>query len=323
MVKIMKKIKKFLLLLLVVLSSVFLGGCSSKINNEIKVILPSGTPLIAVGGLLKEENVEYTVVSGADLLTTALISKSHDIVIAPLTLGMKLFMNESSSYQVYSIITFGNTYIVSRKTTSLNSMADVNQQAIMAFGQNNTPDIMLKAALEDNEYQANITYQAGVNDIVPFFVCGDSSCEEAPKYILSAEPTITTLELKYGLDLNILNLQDVMGEDHETIPQAAIFINPDSYYLEDIEVFMKKLEKNIDEMNNKTDSYVDKIIEFHDFFQKTGADVLKRSIPRSNIDFLLAKENKEIVVAYCNLLNKYNNKILGGGVVDEEIYYQN
>jgi len=59
------------------------------------------------------------------------------------------------------------------------------------------------------------------------------------------------------------------------------------------------------------------------FFQKTGADVLKRSIPRSNINFLFAEENKEIVVAYCNLLNKYNNKILGGSVVDEEIYYKN
>jgi NitT/TauT family transport system substrate-binding protein len=315
--------RKVFLLLLVILSSVFLGGCSAKINNEIKVILPSGTPLIAVGGLLEEENVDYTVVSGADLLTTAMISKSHDIVIAPLTLGMKLFMNESSSYKVYAIITFGNTYLVSRKTTALNSMADVNQQDIMAFGQNNTPDIILKAALEDNKYQANITYQAGVNDIVPFFVCGDGNCEKAPKYILSAEPTITTLELKYGLELNILNLQDVMGEDHEKIPQAALFINPDSPYLEDIEIFMKKLEKNINEMNNKTNAYVDKIIGFHDFFQKTGADVLKRSIPRSNINFLLAEENKEIVVAYCNLLNKYNNKILGGSVVDEEIYYKN
>jgi NitT/TauT family transport system substrate-binding protein len=296
-------------------------GCDSKIKNEITVILPSGTPLIAVGGLLEEENVDYTIVSGADLLTTALISQSHDIVIAPLTLGMKLFMNESSPYKMYAIITLGNTYIVSREATSLNSIADVNNQEIMAFGQNNTPDIILKAALEDNKYQANITYQTGVNDIVPFFVCSGSSCAEAPKYILSAEPTITTLELKYGLSLNIINLQDVLSEEHEVIPQAAIFVNPNSSYLEDIEVFMKKLEKNVDELNQKTDSYVDKIINSYDFFTKTGADVLKRSIPRSNIEFLLAKEHKEIVVAYCNLLNKYNNKILGGLVVDEEIYY--
>ncbi len=321
MVNIMNKIKKSLLVLLFIFSIVFLGGCNSKISNEIKVILPSGTPLIAVGGLLEEENVDYTIVSGADLLTTALISKSHDIIIAPLTLGMKLFMSETSSYKMVAIITLGNTYIVSRETNPLNDLADVNNQNIMAFGQNNTPDIILKAALEDNGYQANITYQAGVSDIVPFFVCNDSSCTEAPKYILSAEPTITALELKYGLSLNILNLQDVMKEGYDIIPQAAIFINPDSLYLDDIDIFMKKVEKNISELNNKTNSYVDKIINFNDFFTKMGADVLKRSIPRSNIKFLNAKENKEIVIAYCNLLNKYNNKILGGQVVNEEIYY--
>ena len=321
MVNKMNKIRKSLVLLLVIFGSIFFVGCDLKIKNQLTVILPSGTPLIAVGGLLEEENVDYTVVSGADLLTTAFISQSHDIVIAPLTLGMKLFMNEASSYKMYAIITLGNTYIISREETSLDSIANLNNQEIMAFGQNNTPDIILKAALEDNKYQANITYQAGVNDIVPFFVCNDSSCAEAPKYILSAEPTITTLELKDGLSLNIINLQDVLGEEREVIPQAAIFVNPNSSYLEDIEVFMKKVEKNVDELNQKTDSYVDRIINAHDFFSKTGADVLKRSIPRSNIEFLLAKEHQEIVVAYCHLLNKYNNKILGGLVVDEEIYY--
>lgn len=321
MVNMMKKIKKFLLLIIVLLGGFIVTGCSRKINNEIAVILPSGTPLIAVGGLLEEENVNYTVVSGADLLTTALISQSHDIVIAPLTLGMKLFMSGSSNYKLYAIVTLGNTYLVSRSDTPLDSIGDVNNQSVMAFGQNNTPDIILKAALEDNAYQANITYQAGVNDIVPFFVCNESVCPAAPKYILSAEPTITTYELKYGLTLNTINLQEIIGEGNEVIPQAAVFINPNSKYLEDIEVFMGKLEKNISELNKKTDSYVDRIINLHDFFTKTGADVLKRSIPRSNIDFLLARENQATVVGYCNLLNKYNSKILGGLVVDEKIYY--
>ena len=112
-----------------------------------------------------------------------------------------------------------------------------------------------------------------------------------------------------------------MKEELSNIPQAAVFINPDSPYIKDIETFMSKLEKNIEQMNNKTDEYVDRIINLNDFFTKTGSDILKRSIPRSNIEYISAKDNKNIIIAYCNLLNKYNDKILGGLVVDEEIYY--
>lgn len=311
--------KKYLSLIILILI-IMLSGCNKKIENEVKVILPSGTPLIAVGDLLDEENVKYDIVSGADLLTSALVSKSHDVVILPLTAGMKLYLNGSSSYKLHSIITFGNTYIVSRDSTSLDSIKDVNEKDILAYGQNNTPDIILRASLEANDVKANITYVAGVGDIVPYFVCNDETECKAPSYILSAEPTITTLELKYNLKLNVLSLSNLISNVND-IPQAAIFVNPDAVHQDDIKVLLEKIEKNINDLNKNTDEYVKRIINKNSYFEKLGEDILKRSIPRSNIKFMLASKNQDVVINYCNLLNKYNNKILAGKVVDEKIYY--
>lgn len=311
--------KKYLSLIILILI-IMLSGCNKKIENEVKVILPSGTPLIAVGDLLDEENVKYDIVSGADLLTSALVSKSHDVVILPLTAGMKLYLNGSSNYKLHSMITFGNTYIVSRDSTSLDSIVDVNEKDILAYGQNNTPDIILKASLEANDVKANITYVAGVGDIVPYFVCNDETECKAPSYILSAEPTITTLELKYNLKLNVLSLSNLISNVND-IPQAAIFVNPDAEHKDDIKILLEKIEKNINDLNKNTDEYVKRIINKNSYFEKLGEDILKRSIPRSNIKFMLASENQDVVINYCNLLNKYNNKILAGKVVDEKIYY--
>ncbi len=73
----------------------------------------------------------------------------------------------------------------------------------MAYGMNNTPDIVMKAAFELNNITADIEYQSSVNDVVPFFVNSDSEYD----YILTVEPTLTMLKLKYNLDLNVIDLQ--------------------------------------------------------------------------------------------------------------------
>ena len=78
-------------------------------------------------------------------------------------------------------------------------------------------------------------------------------------------------ELYPDVDLN--ELIEAIVTDDLVAPVADKSLLEAFEYLKDIEIFMKKLEKNINEMNNKTNAYVDKIIGFHDFFQKTGADV--------------------------------------------------
>ena len=79
-----------ILLLLCMLLLVLLASCSEQ-TTKVSIIVPNGTPYLAIAGLLEEEQVEIDVVNGPSNLQSALVSASHDIVIAPINLGANLY----------------------------------------------------------------------------------------------------------------------------------------------------------------------------------------------------------------------------------------
>ena len=58
-----------------------ISWCTNNEKSEIKILVPNGTPFIAVGDLV--DQIEIESVAGPDLLIAGMISKSHDIIIAP------------------------------------------------------------------------------------------------------------------------------------------------------------------------------------------------------------------------------------------------
>lgn len=307
-------------LLMILAAMLLLVGCNStrEIDNRntIKVISPNGIPLVALGDLMGDEKVEIENVSGPELLISALTTKNHDIVIAPLQLGAKLYLSKASSYQVNAILSFGNTYIVSRE--KINSLADLDGQEIMAYGKNTTPDIILRSALSANQIETNITYQNSVDLIIPQFACSDSCVP--PKYILSAEPVMTKLKTKFGIDIYTLDLQEVLKDQIEAIPQAAIFVNPDSQNQKEISDFLDKLKTNTEVLNQDPKGYAERIVDKHSYFTDLGVEGLELSIPRSNIKYVDAKQNQKMIEDYFNLLNQYNENLLGNKIPDLDFY---
>lgn len=310
----MKKIFSLIIL------SLILIGCSNDKKNEVTILVPNGIPLIALGDLVNEYQVETVV--GPDLLTSGLITKSHDIIIAPLNLGAKLYLTNSSNYKLVAIITFGNTYLVSRKSTVLKNIFDVNGEEILAFGRNAVPDIILKKSLDIANVSAQINYQNGIDEVIPLFLSNPNNPNDytnnTPKYILAAEPYITKLELDYQMELNILNLQEVLG--NKQIPQAAIFINPESKNYDILDNVLKKIENNIKRLNIDPKGYAKRIVSKHQYFQNLGSTIIEKCIPRSNINYLVASKNIDLCEDFFEMLNEYNPNLLGGKIPDQEFY---
>lgn len=313
----MKKVLCFIIIMLL------LGGCGHKKDKDISILVPNGIPLIAIGGLLDDYHVETVV--GPDLLSSGLITKSHDLIIAPLNLGAKLYLNNSSNYKLAALITFGNTYLVSRKITSLESLQDVEGKEILAFGRNAIPDIILKKALDSANINPMVNYQNGIDEVIPLFVANpnnpDDVLDSTPKYILATEPYLTKLELDYHMELNLINLQEVLGEN--LIPQAAIFINPESknYYL--FNNVLMNIESNISTLNQNPKDYSENIVNKHQYLQNLGTTTIEHSIPRSNIDYLVASENIKLCEDFFQMLNEYNPNLLGGHTPNQEFYEKN
>lgn len=296
--------KKRLYYLLLILLVTMLCGCGKTVvTEEINIIVPQGNPFIAVGNLIGEENIKIENVNGAAGVKAALTGNKYDIVIAPLNLGVQLYNNGNSKYKLNSVIALGNTYIISKKTVQLNSINDLEGKTILAYSQGGTPDIILQQILKENGVNTVIEYQPSLTEVVPFFVQGKYD------YVLAAEPVITNLIVNKKIDLNILNLQKFTDT---TIMQAAIFVNPDSEKKDSIEAVIKKIEKNIEIMNENPQSYAEEIIEKNVYFGDLGVDILSKSIPNSNLKYLNAKKNKGLIEEYL--------KMIGYKIPDENFY---
>ena len=84
--------------------------------------------------------------------------------------------------------------------------------------------------------------------------------------------------------------------------QAAIFVNPDSNQ-KLIDKVIEKIEINIKNMNDNPTQYAQNIISKDVYFSDLGVDILSRSIPNSNLDFVNASNNKDKVEQYLRMIN--------------------
>ena len=311
----MKEIKKFIAIILLFVMSLGLVACGDnkeqdepKDLEKIKVVLPSGAPLMAIGDLLDNAAFDFTVVNGADPLSAALISGEYDMVIAPLNLGAKLYTLGKTAYKLDSIITSNNTYLVSRSSFTL---AELNGKTILPYGQNSTPDIVLKVALESKGINAQLAdYKASVAEVMQLFLANDASAE----YALSAEPQVTLIKSKVQ-GVTVLDLVSVF-EEGKIFPQACLYVKGDKDYSGHLNL----IEENIKKLNIKPEEYANSVLNKHTYFEGLGVEVLKTSLPKCNIVYLKASQNKEAVNNYIEYLNNYAPAILGGKNVDDSFY---
>ncbi len=314
--------KKIICVIIILLSSFTLLSCK-KNEEHIKVLLPSGIPSVALGLMFDDNNYDFTVVDGASMLSSELVKEDYDIIIAPIILGAQLYTKNSNNYKLASVITTGNSYLVSRSADVLVSLKDLEGETIASYGENTAPDIVLKAALEANGVdlsKVDFVYENSVADVFSNRFMSNNRV----KYILSAEPIISKMEDKAFKDdpLSKVDLQDSLKEIIDVIPQAGIFVLNSSI---DYSSFLNKVNNNVKYLNENPEEYANKLINITSdnktIFVNLTEKVISKSIPTSNIVYMQAKENKQIMDKYFNMVNKYNNKILQGKEIDENFYY--
>ena len=305
----MKRVLKIFSLLLVLVLSLILVACKDfEPTRKVSVIMPSGTPVLALGGVMDGEN-DIEVVTDTTLLQTALITKSVDIVICPLTMATNLYLKGKSTYKLEAILTTNNAYLISNN--DLSDYSSLNGKFIVGFNENNTPGIILKMFLEQNNIQALVQYEANVNMSVNAFTNGNT------EYAVVAEPQLTKIK-NANPNLNVLNLGDLVSDTF--VPQAAIFVNSDTCEDENVIHFLKRVKENIEFMNEKPNEYIDSVMNNHGYFKQMGADVLKQSIPTTSVDYLEADKNKAAINAFYANIDKYVNNMFGGKTPDENFY---
>ena len=300
--------KKFFIFMFLIITTLSLASCGNvKVENEVKIITPYGTPYLALGGLLDEENVKIDAVNGADGLKTALVKGEYDVVVAPINLGAQLFNKGNSKYVIEAVITMNNAYIVTENTNKLDSIKDLEGQKVLGFGQTGIPGSVLKTLYTNNDLDQSLIdfSQASSSAVYSIFAGGSSDA----KYALMSEPEISKLVLNDKKEVKSLDLTKELGVD---VPQACIYVNPNSEKQNDIDNLLKLIENNIKSLNKNPSKYADEVIALDRTFEAMTKEVIVRSIPLTNIVY---KEASNFKTEINNILT-----ILGVPNPSEEFY---
>lgn len=311
--------KKFLIVLIVLLLSFSLIGCNKNKNEDvdddsavIKVVLPSGTPLMAIGTLLDNPKYEFTIVNGQDPLQAAFLENEYDLIIAPFNLGAKLYLAGKSTYQILSIITTNNTYIMSR--TEISDLSELNGKKIMTYGTGSSPWIAYKALASKYNLSLEEVSQSSASDVSNLFATGSTEAD----VFLGAEPNITVLKEKKKLDFYVINVCDYLKDEADYFIQACIFVKKDCKISDKS---IQRIEEAVRYANDKPAAYASNVLEKNDFFKTLGEEVIEKAIENCNITYLKAKDNKAVIEKFCSLLNKYSPKVLDGKKLDDAFYF--
>lgn len=301
--------KKVLSLFSLVLVSLIMVACNFdkqvpalpevELNSEVSILVPSGTPYLAISGLLKNEKIKIDISNGPAVLQSALPSGSHDIVIAPVNLGTNLYNKGNSKYQMSHILTSNNAYIVTRSENKLDSIMDLEGEKVLAFASAGIPANVLRKVYTDNNLDvANIDFSYASSAEVYGLFAGNTT---DAKYALMSEPEISKLVLKDKIDVNVMDLTKVLGSN---VAQACVYVNPDSENVDDINAVLNLMNEMVKYLNEYPNAYADAVLVLDESrtLDALGKDVIVRSIPLTNIVFKEAKSNKSDVENILNIL---------------------
>ncbi|MDY0075391.1 MAG: hypothetical protein RBR75_05925 [Acholeplasmataceae bacterium] len=299
----MKKLLSITLLMIV------LCICSScKTQSKISVIVPQGSPELAITYIKNDDNYRVDVVIGADPLVAAFSSQSHDVIIAPTNLGAKLYQS-TPSYIMLAVLVEGNYYLASR-SKKLDTFADIENQQVVIFGKNQPSDIIMTYLLNQLKVTCNITYVDNVTTAQSMLVLDENLI------ILTAEPSLSVLESNF-LDLNTLELisfyENAVGESY---PQAGVFIKSDlnSQTINQIEYDFRSSTENVNTLPSEAAHLA---VQSGVMLEE---EVIEHAITRSNINYLNAWDAKSSIENFFLIIESINPALIGNTLPNDGFY---
>lgn len=260
--------KKILLSLLVLL----LVSCNSapqEVENEFKILSPTGAPAVALIPLMNDEKGSVELVSGPDNLQAALINEDseYDLVIAPVNLWAALKAKDSTQYSLHSIVTWGNLYLVSA-TDDIKSVALFGEQAVPGKVFNSIADLT-----ELNE--AQLQWVPSVSEAQALLLSGkvDAALLAQPLVAATlAKAKQEGLELKVHKDIQAL-YNDKFGVD--SYPQAALLVK-EGVDVKKVDALAETISNYVSSINKDEEKFVKEVDE-------VGAE--KLGIPNGKLIF--------------------------------------
>lgn len=333
----MKKINKFLSLVLMATFSMFLlVGCktSNKEENKttdektsIEIVVPDGLPAISIVKMIKEKpeisknlNINYSIVKGSDALVSKVLKGEGDICIVPSNVAAIAY-NKGVGYKLAGTVGFGSLYVIS-SDESINSLEDLKGKDVYNVGQGLTPDLIFKVILQNNginpEKDLTLSYVNAASELAPLFIEGKA------KYAVVPEPMLTQImakkpETKIVASLN--NQWKDMNDSEMGYPQSSVIVKDQlvNKNFDAVQSILKEMDSSTKWANENSE-------EAGTFAEEIGItgkkEIIAESLKRANLNYVSAVDSESAYIGYYDKIYSLEPKAIGGKKVNEEIFLQ-
>ena len=338
----MKKNLKHLLALCLTIALVFsLAACGQKADEtqndqqtEQEEFTPASYSIAALKGptamglvkLMKDSEsgettgngYTFTLAGSADEVTPALLKGELDMACVPANLAAVLYNKTEGEIEVLAVNTLGVLYIV-ENGESVQSIADLKGQTIVAAGKGSTPEYALRYLLTENgidpDNDVTIDWKSEHSECVAALASGQASVALLPQpFVTVAQSKIEGLRMALDLTKEWDALDNGSGLITGVIVarRAVVEENPAA-----VEAFLKDYAASVDWVNANTADAAALIGEYG----IVDAAVAEKALPYCNIVCITGSEMKDKLSGYLQVLADAEPSSVGGTLPGDDFYY--
>lgn len=325
----MKKYQKsFIVVLLAVLMTISLSGCSKENEStSIRIGSLKGPTSIGLVELMEraenqETNNEYTFTmeTAADALLTQMVQGNLDIALLPANVASVLYNKTEGDIVAIDINTLGVLYMVSADG-DVDDVLDLKGKTIYLTGKGTTPDYVLQYILEENGIaldEVKLEYKSEATEVAAVLKSDENAIGLIPQpFVTAAMIQNETLQILF--DMNEL-WKDLQGEEGSQMVTGVTVVRRE--FLEEhsgaIKEFLKDHKQSADYANTNIEEAAALVVKAG-IIEKEP--IAKKAIPNCNITYIDGNEMKNALSGYLNVLFTKEKSSVGGTLPGDDFYY--
>ena len=260
----------------------------------------------------------FTLAGSADEVTPALIKGELDMACVPANLAAVLYNKTEGALEVLAVNTLGVLYIV-ENGESVQSIADLKGQTIVAAGKGSTPEYVLRYLLAQNgidpDNDVTIDWKSEHSECVAALASGQAAIALLPQpFVTVAQSKIEGLRMALDLNAEWDALDNGSGLITGVIVarREVVEENPAA-----VNEFLKEYAASVDWVNANTADAAALIGEYG----IVDAAVAEKALPYCNIVCLTGADLLEALPGYLEVLYNADAAAVGGEMPDNSFYF--
>ncbi|MFC2096226.1 ABC transporter substrate-binding protein [Bacteroidota bacterium] len=316
----MKKTFIILMLFLAVL------GCDQNPSTQkIRIATLKGPSAMGIVKMIdslnqnKNSNIEITIHNEPIQVRKLMLGNEVDLALLPTTMAAILY-NKKVDYKLVAIPVWGTLYLFGNDTT-INTWDDLRGKEINLMAKGMTPDVLFKHLLIKNNIDPNNDVKLDYSFPTHIDLANSVAAGKANLAVIS-EPLVSLVMQKNKEVRPIFNLSDEWEKVHKNIPiaQTALLVNSDfaTNKPEKLNEILSSYKNSTNWVNQNSAEAANLIVKYKIL---PNIEVAESSIPRSNLNFVEAKDIKNQIYDYLQIFYNLNPDIIGGKIPDKDFIY--